>query len=204
MENYNTTNIKDLPSVDQILDGDFLVVENPNGTSKIDFKDFVIGPNNTSFYTPLANDVLTLSGNVIANTNLVTSISSSTSTSISAISSVVDSALSVFSRGNVYYSNKILDIFTNVSPPTARSEFLIPSILAINNGNITVNYEGAGNPYNPILGRDIPFIFFNSRVDNSDGTSTLTVIVSSSLVRNYDRSFAITVFGFINAPSPLN
>ena len=204
MENYNTTNIKDLPSVDQILDGDFLVVENPNGTSKIDFKDFVVGPNNTSFYTPLANDVLTLSGDVIENTTLVSSICSSTTTSLSAISSVVDSALKVFSSDNVYYSNKIADIQANVSPPSGRSVFIIPSILSVNNGNITVNYEGGGNPYNPILGRDIPFIFFNTRSDNSDGTATLTVIVSSLQTRNYDRSYAITLFGFVNAPSPLN
>ena len=53
MNLYNTTNIKALPPVEQILPGNFLVVEDTVGTKKLNFNDFVIGPNNTSFYTPL-------------------------------------------------------------------------------------------------------------------------------------------------------
>lgn len=45
MDNYNSpvyTNITNLPQVFNITDGDFLIVENPQGTNIIDFKDVVI------------------------------------------------------------------------------------------------------------------------------------------------------------------
>ena len=61
MNLYNTTNIKALPPVEQILPGNYLVVEDTFGTKKLNFNDFVIGPNNTSFYTPLDTRIKTLS-----------------------------------------------------------------------------------------------------------------------------------------------
>ena len=61
MSLYNTTNIKNLPQVDQIIDTDFLVVENYSGTNKLKFKDFVVGPNNTSFYTSIKTNLSELS-----------------------------------------------------------------------------------------------------------------------------------------------
>ena len=64
MNLYNTTNIKALPPVEQILPGNFLVVEDTVGTKKLNFNDFVIGPNNTSFYTPLDTRIKTLSTQV--------------------------------------------------------------------------------------------------------------------------------------------
>lgn len=64
MNLYNTTNIKSLPPVEQILPGNFIVVEDNVGTKKLDFIDFVIGPNNTSFYNPLDTRLKNLSSTV--------------------------------------------------------------------------------------------------------------------------------------------
>ena len=64
MNLYNTTNIKALPPVEQILPGNFLVVEDTVGTKKLNFNDFVIGPNNTSFYNSLDTRIKTLSTQV--------------------------------------------------------------------------------------------------------------------------------------------
>jgi hypothetical protein len=61
MNLYNTTNIKSLPQVEQVLPGNYLVVEDNFGTKKIDFDDFVIGPRNTSFYNSLDTKVKALS-----------------------------------------------------------------------------------------------------------------------------------------------
>ena len=66
MNLYNTTNIKALPPVEQILPGNFLVVEDTVGTKKLNFNDFVIGPNNTSFYSPLDTRIKTLSTQVMS------------------------------------------------------------------------------------------------------------------------------------------
>jgi hypothetical protein len=57
MANYNTTNIKDLPQLEEVVEGNYLIIENEIGTNIIDFADFVVGPNNVSFY----NVVQTLS-----------------------------------------------------------------------------------------------------------------------------------------------
>lgn len=73
---YNTTNIKDLPSLEQILPGNYLIVENATGTNKLDFSDFVVGPSNTSFYTALANDILTVSANNVKTDSTILSLSS--------------------------------------------------------------------------------------------------------------------------------
>ena len=41
--------IDQLPVVSQIVNGDFIIVQSPNATSKLDFKNFVIGTDNTTF-----------------------------------------------------------------------------------------------------------------------------------------------------------
>lgn len=56
----NIVNIKDLNQIEEIADGNFLIVENEQGTNILDFKNFVAGPNNVSFY----NSFTTLSTNV--------------------------------------------------------------------------------------------------------------------------------------------
>ena len=66
MNLYNIKNIKDLPQLEQILPGNFIVVENTTGTNKLDFDDFVIGPRNTSFANQVFNDVTSLSSYTIS------------------------------------------------------------------------------------------------------------------------------------------
>ena len=47
----NATNVKELPQLEEIVDGNYLIVENDQGTYILDFVDFVVGPNNVSFYS---------------------------------------------------------------------------------------------------------------------------------------------------------
>lgn len=51
MSLYNTTSIKELPQLEEIINGDYLIVENEQGTHILDFVDFVVGPENVSFYS---------------------------------------------------------------------------------------------------------------------------------------------------------
>jgi len=44
-------NIKEKPQIEEIVKGNFLIVENENGTNILDFDNFVVGPDNVSFYT---------------------------------------------------------------------------------------------------------------------------------------------------------
>lgn len=66
MSTFNNVNIKDLNQVEEITSGDLLITETPAGTQVIDFKDFVVGPENVSWYSAfvsLSNQVVrSLSG----------------------------------------------------------------------------------------------------------------------------------------------
>lgn len=84
---YNTVNLKDLPQLEQILPGNFIVVENTAGTNKLDFSDFVIGPSNTSFYTPLANNIVSLSSSTLQLSANLASVSASNETYFKAATS---------------------------------------------------------------------------------------------------------------------
>jgi hypothetical protein len=96
---YNNVNIKDLNQIEEITNGNFLIVENEQGTNIIDFINFVLGPNNVSFYSSVetlstnvnnlssqastdksqANtDLVTASGNIMARTPSITLTTSTT------------------------------------------------------------------------------------------------------------------------------
>lgn len=51
MAPYNTVNIKNLNQLEEITSGNLLIVETELGTNIIDFKDFVVGPENVSWYS---------------------------------------------------------------------------------------------------------------------------------------------------------
>ena len=56
-----------LNQVEEVVNGDYLIIETENGTNIIDFRNFVVGPNNVSFYTAfatLSTQVVSLSGAV--------------------------------------------------------------------------------------------------------------------------------------------
>ncbi len=48
--------INQLPVVNQVVDGDFLIVQTPNATNRLNFSDFVVGLANTSFSTTIAQN----------------------------------------------------------------------------------------------------------------------------------------------------
>lgn len=61
-------NIKELPSINDINNGDFLIVETPDGTSIIDYQDFFITLQNTTFESTITNlqtDTQTISADLV-------------------------------------------------------------------------------------------------------------------------------------------
>jgi len=70
--------INQLPATNQIADGDFLIVQTPNATNRLNFSDFVVGLDNTTFKNTietnttdidaLSSNVETLSGTFYSNT----------------------------------------------------------------------------------------------------------------------------------------
>lgn len=57
-------NVKDLPEVQQINNGDYILVETPNGTSILDFQNFIIGTDNNGLTVAVesnSNDIVGVS-----------------------------------------------------------------------------------------------------------------------------------------------
>jgi hypothetical protein len=129
---HNSINVKDLPSLEQILAGNYLIVENVNGTNKLDFADFVVGPSNTSFYTSIANDIRSISAREIVLSTELDVVSADLSKKVSNLNNTVTSTVSLFSPENLYYSTGELVLngttsgvitFVNVGPNVRKSNF---------------------------------------------------------------------------------
>jgi len=82
--------INQLPATNQIADGDFLIVQTPNATNRLNFSDFVVGLDNTTFKNTietnttdidaLSSNVETLSSNIETNTTDIDALSSNVET----------------------------------------------------------------------------------------------------------------------------
>jgi len=78
-------NVRELPEIFSVADGDLLIIETENGTNILDFENFVIGIDNTTFGSTLSTnttDIAALSSNF-------KTLDSSVNTSIETLSSSV-------------------------------------------------------------------------------------------------------------------
>ena len=67
-------NIKELPETFSVADGDLLLIETEEGTNIMDFANFIIGLDNTTFGTTItqhSTDIDTLSSNFVSLSNQV-------------------------------------------------------------------------------------------------------------------------------------
>jgi len=112
MADPNIVNIKGLPRVEEIVDGNFLIVENERGTNTLDFVNFVIGPNNTSFYSQITNLSSALVSLSASCTSLVLDLSSSTNAQILAVNTRITSLSSTVTNtvSGMYYQTGNVDV----------------------------------------------------------------------------------------------
>ena len=127
MADNKNIGIKNLPQVGEIKEGDFLLVEAEAGTSILDFKDFVIGDDNTtqaarisSLQTDvdgLSSSIDTLSGTVIPDNG-----------TYSTLSAVSLSAESFYSPGTVVQIKNV--IVTEIISETTNDFTFLPLLSA--------------------------------------------------------------------------
>ena len=84
-------NIKELPEISDVISGDFLIVETPNATSILDFANFVITLDNTTF----SDIIITNTTNTLLLSSQVISLSSEVNTYVDTLSSQIISLSSV-------------------------------------------------------------------------------------------------------------
>ena len=77
----STTNIgiNQLPVTNEIVNGDYLIIDNGTETRRLDFKDFIVGLENVTFASTISSnssDISTLSAAVNTNTTNISALSS--------------------------------------------------------------------------------------------------------------------------------
>jgi len=198
MNNFNTINVKELPQLEQILAGNYLIVENNAGTNKLDFSDFVIGPQNTSFYNGIANNIFSLSASQISLSTAVSAVSSDyRSLSARVISNTTDiQLLSAINqtRSSVVYRKRQFSIAANET--TATIVVTIPTLAAdFTNSDINVKRLYSSPDYNSYYQSPGEFTTFSlSGVPVEVGNdTTYTLFVSSNISSVVERFYSYTI-----------
>lgn len=174
MADPNVVNIKGLPRVEEIVDGNLLIVENEQGTNTLDFVNFVIGPNNTSFYseiTDLSDKLVSLSAETaslitdLTNTTQVQlsgletyfnsrydNLSANVQTDLITLSTKVDSKLSVVS--GIFHASGLARFFGyDLESQVQTLTKPYPFEVSPNDINLTLAVPLTANPY--ILAADV-------------------------------------------------
>jgi len=112
MADPNVVNIKTLPRIEEIVEGNLLIVENEQGTNTIDFTNFVVGPNNVSFYTQITNlssQIVSLSSST---TTLINNLSTTTNQQLTALDTRITSLSTTVSNAvsSIYYATSAIFI----------------------------------------------------------------------------------------------
>ena len=171
MSIYNTTNVKDLPQLEEVINGNFLIIENQLGTNIIDFKNFVIGPDNASFY----NTIISLSTYSVSMSGTVNSgFRSLTAFTLSAINTKVDALTSNYPQYFEVYPTTITVAAGNNGAATSFNSEL--ASIAINDVNIVpTNNHAASAGYFASLGQVV-----NPGSPPSPSPYTYTIRVSTA------------------------
>jgi len=147
-------NIKELPVIEEIIPGNLLIVETDKGTHTIDFANFVVGPENISFYeeiVSLSAQAVSLSAALVNNTNsLSASVDSLIFSRIDSLSATVNQT---FSR--IFYSAGTLSF--NVGETISSSiSIIVPTGVILNLEDIVLTFGDnlvpaiSGIPSNPL------------------------------------------------------
>lgn len=96
-DNKNTyLNIKELPEISDIIGGDYLIVETPNATSILDFANFTITLNNTTF-----GDIITTNTSNIAVLSASVTTLSNTTHAVFSLSGYNDGGPKLINSSNI-------------------------------------------------------------------------------------------------------
>lgn len=159
MADPNIVNIKGLPRVEEIVDGNFLIVENERGTNTLDFVNFVIGPNNTSFYSQITNLSSALVSLSASCTSLVLDLSSSTNAQILAVNTRITSLSSTITNtiSGMYYQTGNVDVSVGSSTSSLITIIKPTSLLLLNADDITLTLGSSAFP-TALSGIPIPYM----------------------------------------------
>lgn len=206
---FNTINVKDLPQLEEIIEGNFIIVENEFGSNILDFKDFVIGPNNASFYNSITllsaysvSSIIALSAADVVLSNRISVISSFESyvQSTTALETNIQTLCSTILQSTSALETNI-QILCSTIRQTSAFYFESGGLAVISLGN-NVGFYNFNSPYSGFNGPD-----FNIVRANQHSASAVSWVAGVSARRNTgtfptSASFINTLILFVN-PAPL-
>lgn len=189
-------NIKELPQLDEMQPGDLLIVETDTGTNVIDFSNFVLPPENVTFYgeiIQLQTDVETLSTIVDANT---TNLFLTAATLNAAVArSIADTTTQIQAFSSTYIDNFITGVISFNGIDTESTAGVNCTAYRNSVGNYSVVFNG------PIKGATVSSNADKTRLDGVQGNvclfttmSTFTVSTSTGLLSGFSYVPADTSF----------
>ena len=118
MPAFTNVNIKDLTQIEEVVSGNLLLIETETGTNTINFDNFVVGPDNVSWYTAfetVSGQVATLSAD-LGNVNYT---ERSAVTALSAEVQLLETQFYALTSNVTTLSSNFLALSSNVVNPTA-------------------------------------------------------------------------------------
>lgn len=186
------TTFANLPTADQIQNGDYILMDNGIATQKLDFANFVVGLNNTTFASTISSN----SANISSLQQSVSSLTAFTVASLSALSAstttqINTASASILAGVQTYFfvatASPVIDCvqFPNLVVTFA----LVPGLTGFTPNNLIVNLS-ANVPYSVVINsagivNSVPTVNMNilSAGHAGPNVSTLSAIVYLSIFK---------------------
>jgi hypothetical protein len=153
MADPNIVNIKGLPRVEEIVNGNFLIVENDQGTNTLDFVNFVVGPNNVSFYSQITNlsaqnISLSASTTQLVNTQ-INSLSTTTSRSLTALDARITSLSTSVTQQltGIFYRAGNTTIAAGQLQPSSDVTFSVSNNVYLTSDDVTLMFGSSASGF---------------------------------------------------------
>ena len=165
-------NIKELPEITDIISGDFLIVETPTATSILDYDNFIITLDNTTF----GDTIVSNTTNIAAVSSSVASLNTTLTSQISSLSSNLTSQISSLSsstaRSNTFVTFSISNYTANptiLQQSNVSSVTLEPSTSAVTI-NFATNFSNANYCITTGVTSATPVVIFNTSSNTNSAT----------------------------------
>jgi hypothetical protein len=171
----NYIKFNQLPQVGEVLPGNLLLIEDQTGTKTIDFKDFVIGPTNTSFYNAIVTNIRSVSTYSIS---LSSAIQKNTDQTLSKVDSRFLELTANFASTNPLWYIYVVEVTIPANERAGSRNFVAPlPNLTINDFNIKLTQ--------PDTQSVIKSYFYqlkrNTTIDTNPDTYAYTLSISANI-----------------------
>lgn len=174
MADPNVVNIKTLPRIEEIVEGNLLIVENDQGTNTLDFANFVVGPNNVSFYNQIVslstqNVSLSASASQLV-TSQINSLSTTTSRSLTSLDARITSLSTSVTQQltGVFYRAGSTTILAGAVAPTTIN-FSVPANVFLTADDISLVFGSTTAVTAALSG--VPYVYLATADFSQVGTS---------------------------------